>query len=317
MKKTIFYAVFLLFAILAISCKKKEEDTTKPSLSGLELISDHDNYMGQGRVVHIQPDVSHLTISDDSYSMPEKIGIYYVLNSGVRDTLTTDVKVSNPAIIIEVDEPGDYAIYCYAYGGDNYYNASATLTFTAVDPATALGGLPELPFIEIAGNKFYTTVLGGKTWMANNLYGTETGSDYQDSEILTSVFGKYYSWEEAMTACPNGWHLPSAAEFDDCLGDNSGALMVDATFIEKTMWGYWPQVKITNSTLFCALPVGYRDFTDEDVPENGYKQFACFWTSDQYEDRAVFRSIFEEDAQVQEGKGDKQTLAMSVRCVKD
>jgi uncharacterized protein (TIGR02145 family) len=93
--------------------------------------------------------------------------------------------------------------------------------------------------------------------------------------------------------------------------------MVDATFIEKTMWGYWPQVKITNSTLFCAIPVGYRDFTDEDVPETGYKQFACFWTSDQYEDRAVFRSIFEEDAQVQEGKGDKQTLAMSVRCVKD
>jgi uncharacterized protein (TIGR02145 family) len=249
--------------------------------------------------------------------MPEKIGIYYVLNSGVRDTLTTDVKVSNPAIVINVDEPGDYAIYCYAYGGDEYYNASATITFTAVDPETALGGLPQLPSIEIAGNKFYTIERGGKTWMANNLFGTETGSDYKDSEILTSVFGKYYSWEEAMTSCPNGWHLPSAAEFDVCLGDDSGSLMVDATFIDKTMWGYWPQVKITNSSLFCAIPVGYRDFTNEDDPEIGYQKFACFWTSDEYEDRAVFRSIFEEDAQVQEGTGDKQTLAMSVRCVKD
>ena len=198
-----------------------------------------------------------------------------------------------------------------------YYNASTSISITALNPKTALTGLPELTSEEIDGNKFYTIDLNGTTWMANNLYGTESGTNYQDSEILTTVFGKYYSWTEAQTACPEGWHLPSGAEFDQCLGTNAGSLMVDASFVNTTMWSYWPQVKITNSTQFCAIPVGYRDFTNEDAPENGFKKFACFWTSDQQEDRGVFRSIFEEDVDVQKSQGDKETLAMSVRCVKD
>lgn len=321
MKKSILYAIFILTALTALSCKKKEEDTTKPSITGLEIISDYDSFMGENTTVHVLADVSDLTVSDDSYSLPDKIGIYYVLsygsNSSARDTVTTDVKAYNPTYVVNVEEAGDYTVYCYAFGGDDFYNASASISFTAVNPATALTGIPELPFVEIAGNKFYTTERGGKTWMANNLYGTETGTDYQNSEILTSVFGKYYSWTEAQNACPKGWHLPSGAEFDECLGSNTGALMVDASFVEKTMWSYWPQVKITNSTLFCAIPVGYRDLTYEDGPEKGFKKFACFWTSDEYEDRGVFRSIFEEDAEVKTSQGDKQTLALSVRCVKD
>lgn len=318
MKKTVFYAISLLLIITAVSCKKKEEDTTKPSIAGLEIISDYDSYMGEGTVVHVLADVSGLTVSDTKYTLPEKIGIYYVLNTGARDTLTTDVKLSNPTYTVNVEEAGEYAVYCYAFDASgDFYNASASISFTAVNPKTALTGLPQLPTVEIGDNKFSTMELGGKTWMANNLYGTVSGTDYQDSEILTTVFGKYYSWEEAQQACPEGWHLPSAAEFDECLGTDSGNLMVDASFVEKIMWDYWPQVKITNSTLFCAIPVGYRDFTNEQTPEKGFKAYACFWTSDQLEDRGVFRSIFEEEAQVQKGQGDKQTLAMSVRCVKD
>ena len=317
MKKSIFYAVFLLFVVFAVSCKKSDDDTTKPSITGLEIISDYDNYMGQGTVVHVQADVSNLTLSDTSYDMPEKIGIYYVLNTGARDTLTTDVKVSNPTYVVNVEDAGTYTVYCYAFGGDDYYNASSYISFRAVNPETALSGLPDLPTIEIGGNKFHTVELGGKTWMANNLYGTESGTNYQDSEILTTIFGKYYSWNEAQEACPEGWHLPSAAEFDACLGDNSGSLMVDASFIDETMWSYWPQVKITNSTQFCAIPVGYRDMTYEDVPEKGFKQFACFWTSDDLEDRGEFRYLFEEDVEVHKSQGDKETLAMSVRCIKD
>ena len=317
MKKTIFYAIFFLAVLAAVSCKKKDDDTTKPSLSGLELISDYDSFMGENTTVHVLADVTDLYLSDESFSMPEKIGIYYVLNSGARDTVTTDVKAYNPTYEVQVEEAGDYTVYCYAYGGDDYYNASASISFTAVNPETALTGLPQLPSVEIAGNKFCTFERGGKTWMATNLYGTETGTNYQNSEILTSVFGKYYSWTEAQEACPQGWHLPSGAEFDECLGSETGALMVDASFIEKTMWSYWPQVKITNSTQFCAIPVGYRDLTYEDSPEKGFKKFACFWTSDQYEDRGIFRSIFEEDTEVKISQGDKQTLALSVRCVKD
>lgn len=316
MNKSIFYALFLLTVISAIGCKKKDDETTKPSLSGLEIISDHENYMGEGTAVHLKADISSLTLSDKNVDMPEKIGIYYVFNTQ-RDTVTTDAKVSNPTFTLKVGEAGNYVVYCYAFAGDDYYNASATISFTVVDPETALGGLPSLPSVEIDGKAFSTVQLGGKTWMANNLYGTPSGTNYQDSEILTSIFGKYYSWTEAQEACPDGWHLPSAEEFDQCLGIIAGDLMVDATFVDVTLWSYWPQVKITNSTQFCALPVGYRDFTYEEVPESGFRKYACFWTSDQLEDRGVFRSIFDENSEVQKSVGDKNTLALSVRCVKD
>ena len=315
MKKTIFYAILFLFAVAIVSCKK-EEEKTKPSLSGLTIISDHDTFMGEGTEVHLKADVSDLYTSDTKYDVPDVIGIYYSYN-GVRDTVTTDVKKSNPEYTITVGEAGNYSVFCYAYAGDDFYNASASVSFTAVDPETSLTGLPELPTVEIGGYKFLTAEIGGKTWLANNFYGTKEGTDYQDSEILSSLFGKYYTWEEAQTVCPQGWHLPSAEEFDECLGTVSGDLMVNAQFVSKNMWNYWPQVVITTDPKFCALPVGYRDFTYEDVPEHGYKQYACFWTSDEDEDKGEFRSIFEQESTVQKSQGDKKTLALSVRCVKD
>lgn len=311
--------LLLLFA--AFSCKKKEEETTKPSLSGLVLDSDHTTFMGVGKTVHVTPDVSGL-VSSDKNSFPEKIGIYFVLSTDntKRDTTTTDVKVKNPTKEFTLEEPGNYTLFCYAFGGDDFYNATASLSFVVVDPETALTGLPELPTVEVAGNKFLTVELEGKTWMANNLYGTNSGSYYQDSEILASVFGQYYTWSEAQISCPDGWHLPTAEEFDDCLGVTAGEAMVNAQFVEKDLWSYWPEVPITNLTRFCALPFGYRDFTLEDAPEDGYKEYACFWTADEDEEDnslGVFRYIYQKENSIQRGLGDKETLAMSVRCVKD
>ena len=76
----------------------------------------------------------------------------------------------------------------------------------------------------------------------------------------------------------------------------------------------------TNKFQFCALPFGFLDFTLEDAPENGYKEYACFWTADEDEEDnslGVFRYIYQKDNSIQRGLGDKETLALSVRCVKD
>ena len=315
MKKTLFCAVLLLLVFLAFSCKKKNEETTTPSLTGLTLDSDYSNFMGIGTTIHATPDASNIVSSDKTF--PEKIGIYFILNSGQRDTTTKDVKVSNPVYEVELNVPGNYTLYCYAYGGSNFYSASASISFTVVDPATAITGLPELPSVEIADNTFLTVELEGKTWMANNLFGTNSGLYYQDSEILASLFGQYYTWNEAQSACPAGWHLPSGEEFDQCLGTVAGDVMVKAQFVENDLWAYWPEVPITNSRQFCALPFGYLDLTLEAGPEDGYKQYACFWTSDQKEDMGIYRYIYEKENVIREGQGDKNTLALSVRCVKD
>lgn len=305
----------MLVLLGTAGCKKSDDDTTKPSLSGLALDSDASSFMPENTVVHVKANIDDLITSDDT--TPEAVGIYYMVNGGDRDTLTTNVRLSNPTYTVQLGEAGVYTIYCYAYAGDDYYSTSTTQSITVVNPETAIKGLSGEAGTEVGGHLYHTMEAQGKTWMGNNLYGTGTGKYYSNSEVLSSVFGHYYTWEEAQSACPDGWHLPSAAEFDECLGNKSGALMANADFIDVTMWEYWPAVVISNNTAFNAIPVGYMDFTYPDSPEGGYKEYACFWTADEKDGLGLFRYIYKESDTVQKGQGSKQSLAMSVRCVKD
>ncbi len=51
--------------------------------------------------------------------------------------------------------------------------------------------------------------------MAENLNNNAQGSRcYEDDVANCAKDGRLYDWESAMTACPCGWHLPSAAEWD-------------------------------------------------------------------------------------------------------
>lgn len=67
------------------------------------------------------------------------------------------------------------------------------------------------------GQTYKTTVIGPQKWMSHNLnYETENSFCYQDHRYsdYCSTFGRYYTFDEAKTACPDGWHLPSKADFD-------------------------------------------------------------------------------------------------------
>lgn len=63
------------------------------------------------------------------------------------------------------------------------------------------------------GGSYYTTTFDGRTWMRNNLYHTGAGVSFENSEAMDAVFGRLYTWNEAVNSCPEGWRLPSDAEF--------------------------------------------------------------------------------------------------------
>ena len=310
MKNYINAAVILLTLLAPAACKKSDTTTTKPSLSGLS-INQAPDFIAAGTTLTFKADVSSLSVSDGT---KPTVGLYWQVNTARKDTTTKDVSKLNPDFVYRADTLGTYTVFCYAFAGSAYYNTSASASFKAIDPATALTGI---------GSEEEITV-NGITWKTRNQSHATLGRSFRNSPILDSVTGRLFSWEEAQTVCPAGWHLPSVAEFNTSFADAttgklpSGKLMADASFLGDKMWSYWPEVKISNQFGFNAIPVGYIDDTDVFSTYTKYGEYACWWTADQSNDGlGTYLYIYQEYPDVRKGQGDKKSLAMGVRCVKD
>lgn len=326
-------------ATLALpSCKKdKETTTTKDYLDGT-LSFNMPGYVRKGEVFNLVP----AGVKNPGTGSAENVGFYWTTSwNSAKDTTKTeaDTKGNGAYQFTSPSKVGSFTVSCVAFAG-GYYTTSNTANFNVVDPAldsTITGAYTskDPKFTDPRdGNSYYTTTFNGKTWMKNNLCYSKAGVSFESSDAMDGIYGRFYSWSEAVTACPAGWHLPSDAEFAEMANalapkgteftakENftgvAGGLMVDAKFLGTRMWEYWPQVKITNEAGFSALPVGYATLSD--TPKfTGVDNYAAFWTSDSVEggDIAFYRYIFVKQNDILIGRGDKDSFLASVRCVKD
>ena len=124
-------------------------------------------------------------------------------------------------------------------------------------------------FIDQRDGKEYKTVkIGKQTWFAENLafkvqpdyskqkYGSVT---YNNDEALGKVYGQLYDVDEAIEACPSGWHLPSENDWDTLIDYLGGDKIAGGKLKEKG-FEHWesPNEGATNESGFTALPGGSR-----------------------------------------------------------
>lgn len=308
MKKYIVLGAALLALLPAVSCKKTEDETSNtPTLSGL-TINQVPPFLAKGTTLTYKANVSSLMVSKGDIP---SVGLYWQVNSAKRDTLTKNTAQTNPDYVYTADTLGTYNVFCYAFAS-GYYNASASSSFIVVDPATVLKGVEEATETEV----------NGITWKTSNLNNASCGLSFRNSAVLDAPIGRMYTWEEAQTACPAGWHLPSLQDFKTSFADASGDilaqdLMADATFRDEKMWEYFTAVQINNKYGFNAIPTGYIDAMDTINTYDKWGEYASWWTSDEDGELGTYLYLFEQEPKARTAKGDKSSLYLGVRCVKD
>lgn len=180
--------------------------------------------------------------------------------------------------------------------------------FTALSCSKDNGGepLPEEPetVTDIDGNEYKTVKIGDQVWMAENLKVTKYNDGTAIPEVETQVlgkggwtnlttgawcyydndqfhdagYGKLYNWHAVNTKklAPEGWHVPSQAEWEVLLGHLGGAEAAYNKLRATTTWV--TPGDADNSSGFAAVAAGERK-SGNAMGFQKKGELAAFWTS--------------------------------------
>ncbi len=341
--------LFILAAVLttAVSCKDDEETEVAPYLNG-NLSFNVEAFVTPNQIVTMKPSgASHPDGKGVGYSWKVTPGMEKSDTVRLQNGLSPDGKESDGSFTYEFpDSLATYTVSCTAFAKD-YSSLTASANVTVVQPGldgsiTGTGIKASDPKIKDGDVDYYYISHDGLDWMRTNLANPAYGSPYANAEAASDVLGRFYSYEEAMKACPEGWRLPtdkewrelaakinekSAAEAFAIIPEIAADLMGDVKFNLITMWEYWPEVgDITNKGEIAILPAGYANLGEKKngrYPMATYKglgEYAIFWTSDKAADEegmAYYRYLICDQPDMHVGKGDMKTFGASVRCVRE
>lgn len=163
------------------------------------------------------------------------------------------------------------------------------------------------------GYEYKTVVIGGQTWMAENLRFNAPGSwCYGDDESNCQKYGRLYTWDTAKAACPGGWHLPTKEEWDTLSAAVGGKEKAGIKLRSKSGWK--GNHNGTDPYGFSALPGGSRRTSGAffDAGDVG-----LWWTATEGENGYAYRQLIVHYSGLVIEHSDDKINGYSVRCVKD
>jgi len=159
------------------------------------------------------------------------------------------------------------------------------------------------------GKKYRTVRIGNLTWMAQNLnYQTSNSWCYGSNASNCARYGRLYTWNAAMNACPSGWRLPAREDWYKLVEAAGGGNVAG-----KKLKASSPDWNGTDECGFSALPGGYRS-TNGSFSDAG--NYGLWWSATEYGSGSAWsRGLFSDYDFVDEdgyGKGN----GFSVVCVR-
>ena len=109
------------------------------------------------------------------------------------------------------------------------------------------------------GQEYKTVKIGSQVWMAENLsYASEESFCYTRFGYDCRKYGRFYTWDVAKNVCPAGWHLPTAAEFEELVDFVGGRDSAAVKLKSAEGWSHYGNG--TDEYGFNGTPSGFRDY---------------------------------------------------------
>lgn len=165
------------------------------------------------------------------------------------------------------------------------------------------------------GKVYKTVEIGNQTWMAENLdFNADSSQYYENDSTRYKKYGRFYTINKAIIACPKGWHLPTESEWVSLMKYLGGEKTAGGKMKSLDEW-QTPNTGGTNESGFSSLPAGYYDINQKTFYHSGVN--STFWCAPQKDSFDLkYISIYYDDPAVIIINPYKK-YSLSVRCIKD
>ena len=177
--------------------------------------------------------------------------------------------------------------------------------------------------VACSSDDYESVRIGNQVWMARNLNRDIGGSFCYDNDSLNcEKYGRHYTWKAAQNACPEGWRLPTHADFRELEKNAEGNDRENVASVLKS--AEWESSETKNG--FNAIPAGYGYYMLHFLDEKNKMKFvslsrtSMFWSSTGSDSIAELWYLTHGEKEIFYSRSSFMNyglFAVSVRCVKN